>query len=432
MNLSQFASTKNKFQSNVVSTTPFGNTNFALVESTVTDIKDIISNLSDSEKFYENVNDSDYESKNTNLFGAVKVRFAQQRGVDEANLSFAYPLNSLNYTLPVKGEIVNITTIGDKYYYEKVHFQNTPSFNTKIELFFSLFNSGNDTSNSTSNQSFQTVSQTGIANSTQTSLSKTKTNDLKQGKYYKRNIKIHALKPNEGDTIIQSKFGSSIRFSGYIHDEKNEGPYPAILIRNRENSNSINNTKVYGVTTENINSDGTSIHITSGTYKSLLSPTINVVKEANTNYPSSDDLIGDQMVVNSGRLIFSSRSNETFFFSKKTFSIFTDDIVTIDSQKGMRIISQNGNIELNAKANKNLIFTVANGGKIFLGNESADQQAVLGNELVNILKELIDLINTMQFNTFVGPTLPGPITKPNFTSLKNRLNTILSKTNFLK
>lgn len=432
MALSQFTSTKNKVNSSVSLPSQFTNTNFALVESTFTDIKDILSNLSDNEKFYDAYGDGDYENKNTNLFGAIKFRFPQQKGVDEANLFDAFPLHNLNYTLPVKGEIVNIITIGDKYYYEPVYFQNTPSFNTKIELFLSIANSGNDTSNSASNQTFKTVSQTGISNNTQTSLSKTKSNDNKQGKYFKRNIKIHALKPNEGDTIIQSKFGSSIRFSGYIHDEKNEGPYPAILIRNRENSTSLNNTKIYGVTTENINSDGTSIQITSGTYKTLLSPTIEVTKEANDNYPSSDDLIGDQMVVNTGRLIFSSRSNQTFFFSKKTFSIFTDDIVTIDSQKGLKIFSQNGNIELNAKNNKNIFLTVSNGGKIYHGNETANEQAVLGNELVNILGELIDLINAMQFNTFVGPTLPGPITKPNFVSLKNRLKTILSKTNYLK
>ena len=46
------------------------------------------------------------------------------------------------------------------------------------------------------------------------------------------------LKLFEGDTIIQSRFGQSIRFSGYNNSERKL--HPSIIIRNRENNNSQN------------------------------------------------------------------------------------------------------------------------------------------------------------------------------------------------
>jgi hypothetical protein len=223
-----------------------------------------------------------------------------------------------------------------------------------------------------------------------------------------------------------------IRFSCYIHDDKDNGTaHPALLIRNGESPDN-QKKKVYDVVSEDINKDGTSIQITSGQYKTLYdSTTIKVNKEANPKYPSSDQLIGDQIVVNSGRVIISSKNAETFLFSKKTFSIFTDDVVTIDSEKGLKFISHNGNVDISAKRNKNIILGVNTGGKVFHGKDGADQQAILGNKLVALLGQLIDAINLMTFQTYIGPTMPGPIDKASFNKIKNELKTTLSKNNYL-
>jgi hypothetical protein len=117
-------------------------------------------------------------------------------------------------------------------------------------------------------------------------------------------------------------------------------------------------------------------------------------------------------------------------FSKKNFSIFTDDIVTIDAEKGFNLISQNGNIQLQTKSSKNIVLTVEN-GKIYAGKDGATQQMILGNTLVDLLTQLIDAINAMTIATPSGPSAPGPIDKSPFNQVKNNLKTALSKTNYL-
>ena len=206
--------------------------------------------------------------------------------------------------------------------------------------------------------------------------------------------------------------------------------YPAILIRNGENAESQTNNKVFDTTIEDVNKDGTSIQITSGEYISLFKETIAVDKEAVGKYPSSDELKGDQIVVNSGRVIISSKTAETFLFSKKNISIFTDDIVSIDAEKGLNFIVQNGPIQIAASGNNNIIIGVEN-GKIFAGKDAAEEPMLLGNVMVDLMSKLIDAINQMTIATPSGPSAPGPIDKAPFNNIRNDLKTALSKTNYL-
>lgn len=109
------------------------------------------------------------------------------------------------------------------------------------------------------------------------------------GNYFKVNNKIRPLKHYEGDTIIQSRFGSSIRFGCYENDPEidigtshgygesysdNLGN-PMILIRNRQKITKKDEKKFQYNIIENVNEDGSSIQITSGRTISKFVPTIN-------------------------------------------------------------------------------------------------------------------------------------------------------------
>jgi len=85
-----------------------------------------------------------------------------------------------------------------------------------------------------------------------------------------------------------------------------------------------------------------------------------------------------------------------------------------------------------------LLILNSENGKVYLGknkgegNDGADvQKMVLGGELVAIMKELIDAINQQQYLTPSGPSATGPVNRATFTSIKNKLNKLLSSTNFL-
>lgn len=406
-----------------------------VVELAMTTPDDFTETTEALDKYFSEVKDAnEYEQKNGMYYGAIKYRLPANAGALEENLPTAFPLNRYNFTLPVRGETVRITNINGRDYYEAIQFQNTPNYNTNMEVVKSAAQTSSESTKPIGTAtSYREIQETGITNTEKSAHSNIKVKDGFNGKYYKRNPRIHQLKPNEGDTIIQSKSGNSIRFTSYAHTNKDDGAqYPAILIRNGESIASQRNTKVFGVTTEDVNGDNTSIHITSGEYKSLFKETINVSKEASPKYPSSDELKGDQLVLNTGRIILSSKLAETFIFSKKNMSIFTDDVFSIDSEKGGKIVSQNGAIAITAKNNNNIIYTVDEGGKIFLGKDGADQQGVLGNKLVDLLKELIDAIINVQWKTPSGPTPPkGMVDQSKFDSIKGDLDDILSKINYL-
>jgi hypothetical protein len=397
-----------------------------------TETDDIKERLEDSDKIFEEIeNDADYAEKNGLYYGAIRYRNTEQAETKDEDLLIAYPLDRYNFTLPVIGEIVNIDIINGKSFYRAINFQNTIGFNTNLEILSNTIKTTDENNNDAGLDSIKVVKETGIANSDQSNVSQTKVNRGFAGKYYKRNVRLHQLKPNEGDTIIQGKFGNSIRFSGYIHSEKTDGKqYAAILIRNGENSDSQTNNKIFETTTEDVNKDGTSIQITSGEYNTLFKETVAVNKEAVGDYPSSDELKGDQIVVNSGRVIISSKTAETFLFSKKNISIFTDDIITIDAEKGLNFIVQNGPVQIAASGNNNVTIGVEN-GKIFAGNADATEAMLLGNTLVDLISRLIDSINQMTIATPSGPSAPGPIDKAPFNNIRNELKNALSKTNYL-
>ena len=411
----------------------------ALVHSVLLSYDDIKSNIEDIDVLYaEHKEKTDYITKSARQYSGIRYRLVGTAAeTREELLPIAIPYNRNFISVPVVGELVKIykNLGGPNNYYERLSPETSPNYSTDISVLLSsskLSSEHTSRSGGAAADQYNEANNVGISESNQ-NIGSTET--LKKGfagKYFKRNLKIHQLALNEGDTLLQGRFGNSIRFSGYIHDNKDNGiQYPAILIRNGESSDN-QKKKVYDVVNEDINKDGTSIQITSGQYKTLYdSTTIKVKKEANSIYPSSDQLIGDQVVVNSGRVILSSKTAETFLFSKKTFSIFTDDVVTIDSEKGLKFISQNGHINISARKNKNIILGVSTGGKVFHGGDNANQQAILGNKLVDLLGQLIDAINVMQFQTYMGPTFAGPIDKATLTTIKNQLKTTLSKNNYL-
>jgi hypothetical protein len=411
----------------------------ALVHKVLLSYDDIQNNIEDIDVLYaEYPEKTDYITKSARHYGAILYRVVGTAvETREELLPIALPYNRNFISVPVVGELVKIyRNLGSTHqYYEKLSPETSPNYSTDITLVLSNSKLTSEHSSRSGGEAADRYNETNNVGITETNRNVGSNETIKNGfagKYFKRNLKIHQLELNEGDTVLQGRFGNSIRFSGYIHDNKDTGvQFPAILIRNGESANN-QNKKVYDVVSEDINNDGTSIQITSGKYKTLYdSTTIKVNKEANDTYPSSDQLVGDQIVVNSGRVILSSKTAETFLFSKKKFSIFTDDIVTIDTEKGYKLISQNGNIEITARGNKNIIMTVNSGSKIFYGKDAADQQAILGNKLVDLLGQLIDAINAMKIATPSGPSAPGPIDKVPFNNIKNQLKDTLSKINYL-
>lgn len=107
-----------------------------------------------------------------------------------------------------------------------------------------------------------------------------------------------------------------------------------------------------------------------------------------------------------------------------------------DEQSGsefIRIKHLDGETKIELDSQGNVFIVNKSGKKINIGDgaENANEPAALGETLKGLLEELIDGINAMTVPTPVGPS-GTPINSATFTSIKTRLETILSETINLK
>ncbi len=147
-------------------------------------------------------------------------------------------------------------------------------------------------------------------------------------------------------------------------------------------------------------------------------------------------MTGNQLFVNSDRIVLSAKAKEFIIFGKSNTGIITDGRFTVDSIDDAHIQSNN-NVTL--QSNKNIVLKTDGTGNIWLGemqktqSQAGDdvQKMVLGGELIKILEDLIDEITNQVYGTSCGATDVGPVNKPAFSSIRGRLKTILSSRNYL-
>ena len=338
-----------------------------------------------------------------------------------------YPPANPDEGIPLIGEVVQLVKIGATLFYKRIPSTDINSGNAVDNAL--LQGTPKEEQSTSQGKSYNETSQTGIANNS--SNTDNSVRETKIGEYFEP-TQVNPLKFYEGDKIIQSRFGQSIRFSGHNNEENKLAP--TIIIRNRQNDKSIEDLKEFEPTEEDVVNDGSSIVLSSGEYKLPFLPgNDEVVLETNDNvvYYEPPELKGtDQILINSGRIILSSKDSEMIFFSKGDYSFISDGKLTIDN--GLDGAEMDFNGEVRITTNDNPVFILGEGeeGKIFLNTEETKEPIARGQTLIDLLAELIDTINKQIFSTPAGPTAIGPNNKGDFKNIKNKLDTILSSTNF--
>jgi hypothetical protein len=210
---------------------------------------------------------------------------------------------------------------------------------------------------------------------------------------HKEQSTINPLQINPGDTLLEGRLGQSIRFGGNkggnldLIDTSNDGK-PIILISNGQIETKEGDSAIY----EDINRDVNSIH--------LLSDHKTPLKSANKKRDSydilpltSDQYIGNQVIVNGGRLYFNAKEDSAFISAKesiglnaKTINIDADSYFCIDAKK------------------------------IYLGKaariSTTKEPVVLGVQLENWLTILLDTLDSVAIAMSTATTpLGGPVTQ---------------------
>jgi len=405
--------------------------------------------------------------KDFSWIGRALVRpLVSERLTNKDQLVWAYPLENNISEYPLINETVVLTIQGEKLYYSrKVNCHNWPN----NALDFSLNSNSSGVQNT---EMFTTNPLTGKKESvlkavTKDILSKDTGYRGYAGKYFVANKNIRAIKRYEGDLAIESRHGQTIHLTAYDSNRANDsgvpnsrdyidGGNPMILIRNRQrsllregqtlslhnspNPATITGTKaeknVGGYLKEDINHDGSSIHITSGQtisgwvttcYKKMFGMGEEVAKfdgKSTFKYPILD---GDQLVVNTDRIVLSARYNEMMQFSKKRFAIVTDNEYTIDAHQQIVLTT-------NTK-------TVINSPAIYLGeHDMTNEPVLLGQTTINWMYELCNwlLAHTHWYkhsHVDAGKESPSqtqtPVQVQQLIALRDKLHTLMSRRVFV-
>lgn len=413
------------FSSNtvIVDNSEFYELEESLVYYVITDIDD--ETIDRFLKDTSNNSDEELAKLKREYIGAIVCRPLSSYSVtSESNLPIAFPIESNIRNYPVFNEVVITAKYFNKLYYWRLNTLEGINSNPRLSLRNSF--KPNPNAKGSAFRSNDGSISSGIANSDNNKDAE------KLGNYFEKNNKIHMLKPYEGDIIFEGRFGQSIRLGGYnTGNTKNSfnGESPFILIRNNENQEFQNDKLEGDLIEEDINGDGSSIHITSG---KMLSPYVRpteTIINAFINYP--EQLEGDQIILNSNRLILSSKASELIGHGKKSIGFITDGIFSIDSKDSINIWSTDGNFHVNTR---DIILETKDNdktkGNIFLGeNNNKDQPLVLGNKILDWLTKLCNLLENETHPTATGPS-GHPINASRYSQLKRDLKDILSTNNF--
>lgn len=353
------------------------------------------------------------------LLGAITFRTGDDITVsEEDSLPIAYPLEKNFKTLPTRNELVEIYEFTPNFFgYRRFGLEINPTTNSSQTLIEDNFTP--TTSDEAKSSQYSKVQKTNI-NRTSTDKSKTKG----FGDYFEPQTGIHKLKLYEGDTLLESRFGQSIRFSAYNNDEKTFSP--TTIIRNGESPQNRQLDENLPIE-EDINQDGSSIVMSSGDYQLNFTPPTETLPDSFPDIPSR--LVGNQILINSGRVILSAKNEEMRFYSKKGFAFASDGDLSFDVNSVEFFTKEN--FTFSAK-DRILTLDSGNTGKINLGtNDKELEPMVKGNTLVDILSQLIEILGQAQYATPAGVTLPGP-TPPSVAKLQTlsqKLNSCLSQKN---
>lgn len=326
---------------------------------------------------------------------------------------------------PIINETVRIIDDGGRAYYKRLSSAELNAGNFSEKASTNFF--GKERKQPSKEKSYQEVSDTGISNS------QTKSGKV-ENEYFTPDF-FHKLKLNEGDKLLQSRFGQSIRFSGYNNEERELSP--TIIIRNRQNDISKKDVEKNKLIAEDVNRDGSTILLSSNKYKIPFQPGkiddggSSDFKTTPINFELPQEYTGfDQMLLNSDRIILSAKSQEMIFFSKGDYGFISDGRFIIDNGEEGADLDFGDDVNITTDRNDGN-FTIQTGdGGIFLNTTERAEPLIRGEKLYQFLDKLLTILDTFTVLGGCGISKPIPPTTKQISDLRTTLQELKSTKNF--
>lgn len=333
-----------------------------------------------------------------NGIGTIEFEIVNFQGPRAGGQSSASPLLANSKKYPLVNELVLIfklpdTGLGTRTGSEKFYYLNT----------LSLWNHPHHNAYPNplklqSNEQTQDYTQTQGGNVRRVKDGSTEI-DLngESGGTFVEETNIHPILPFAGDTIVEGRFGNSIRLgntsktdSEYANDWSNSGKdnSPISIIRNGQPADS--SELGWLPITENINKDLSSIYLTSTQQIPL--ELDNELYEAFDESPiSTPEYLENQIILNSGRLVLNSKTDSVLISSNKQIAITSIGTIGMSSDESINLASSEVN----------------------LGSKDADQSLILGNDFMQQFEALLKGVKNVCSALEKSQNWPGGAAVPN-------------------
>lgn len=244
--------------------------------------------------------------------------------------------------------------------------------------------------------------------------------EIDLGKTFKEKPNIKTLQPYEGDVIYEGRWGQSFRFGSTVKNSTILSPWsktgqngdPITILRNDQFDDG-NDPWVPQL--EDINKEGSSVYLTS-TQAIPIDVSSKSYKSYSIEPTTPDKFTDEQIILNSGRLLFNSKTDSILFSSAKSINLNAVDSVNVDAPK-----------------------TILQSDEVLLGDKNATESIILGDkfldDLSKLLTSIIQLGNALQTPIGTGTpgvinaTIPVPATNvvQNSNQMLNKIQTYKSK-----
>ena len=193
------------------------------------------------------------------------------------------------------------------------------------------------------------------------------------GTYFNEDNIPNPTFPYEGDYIVDGRFGNSLRFGNTVSNSNTsiENNWsitgsigdPITILTNKKHTEQ----PLFNSITEDINLDGSSAYFTSTQQIPIEVSSQNDYLSYDTPPTTPTQYNGEQIILNSGRLLFNSTSDHILLSSAKSINLNTVESVNIDARTK----------------------TVIQTPELYLGGVETSQPVVLGDDLVDLLSKIL-------------------------------------------
>ena len=211
--------------------------------------------------------------------------------------------------------------------------------------------------------------------------------EIDLGKTFQERLNTKTIQPYEGDIIEEGRWGQSLRFGSTVKNANIPNPWsttgengdPITILRNAQFDDG---EDPWIPQVEDINKEGSSIYFTS-TQNIPVKVSSKSYKSYSTPPTSPDKFAGEQIILNSGRLLFNTKEDSILFSSADSINLNAVSSINIDAPK-----------------------TIIQSNNIYLGDKNASESVILGDKFLTDLSKLLTQIISL------GTALQTPIGTP--------------------